>query len=1139
MRLKLSSPLFSCAGFTAAALLSFPAAQAQNAGSPAALATPSVRITEPVVNESLVTLKGNTHPLAQARYDQGAASTSLATGKLQLLLKRSPAQQIALRQYLDALQDPHSANYRKFLTPQAYGASFGIADQDLQTVEAWLQSQGFKVESVPASRNFIQFSGNTGQVAQAFHTSIHSYVINGVHHYSNASDPQIPSALAPVVAGVSPLNDFHAQPLHVLGGHAQVQSKSGSLQVVSQFTRGATPLLTDTTNDLLFVTPSDAATIYDAPNPLNRNFQGGTQRNGTGVNIGLVGDSDLQTADYLNYRRIFLNETNPVSPTLVVDGADPGVVTGGEADEALLDAEVSAGLAPDANIYFYSSGSDLLQDGATDAALRAIEDNNVSILNFSFGSCEASLGTGGNQQVNELWLQAAAQGITVVVAAGDSGSASCDADTETQATQGLAVSGYASTPYNIAIGGTDFYTLATNFSQYVSSANNGGALPYFGSALSYIPENPWNDSISNNPPGAYAANTPMQYTDTTTGSQFTLLDATGGGASSSAFCNAPTDQNGNCVAALVGYAAPSFQSGLNIADPTAPKGVRTIPDISLFAAPGNEHHAAWAFCSDNTTDGTGTAFTDCQPDSTGQFSVSGIGGTSASTPAFAGILAQVIQSLPNGPNGQLQRLGLANNTLYNLQATSSNSAAIFHDITAGNNSVPCARTSAVTASPNCGTNSFLTGYNATSGYDLASGLGSVDITALIAGWNTVQFTPSTVSLAVNGATSQVSIQHGTPVTLTTAVTPGTATGTVSVTAGAGLAGAAVNENIPLSVTGGTLGGSVSVATLPGGSYSIQAYYQGDVKNSPSTSSNSIPIAVSPEPSTPFLSLAIGDLSTGQYQNNPATAPYGAYGYAYINPANTNALSVGSNGPATGTATLLNAGTNVGSVPLNSQGQASFPLYNSAPGTYAFTAQYSGDGSYNASTTTTPVPLTITKAPTTLTIHTGSAAATAGTTTITVELDTDSAGAQPGGAITLTINGKPVAATATQNGVLGDGAVAQLATFSLAPSSLQGSGNSLQASYPGDTNYNTSSAPSCSFVAPAVASATPPHPDSRTLLAAGGSMALCSVLFFCIPARRRAWRSLLVVFFAIGLMGAVGCGGTSNNNSLTNLPACSK
>ena len=227
---------------------------------------------------------------------------------------------------MGGLQDPHSASYRKWLTPATYGASFGVADQDLQTIEAWLQSQGFKIEAVPASRNFIQFSGTAGQLGQAFHTSIHSYLINGVRHYSNASDPQIPAALAPVVAGISPMNDFRPKPMHVLGGHAQVLAKGGSLQVISATKgAGASPDLTATIDNtsVLFVTPSDAATIYNAPNALNRNYTGGAQQMGSGVNVGVVEDSDLQVADYLSYRSLFLNETSPASPTIVVDGADP------------------------------------------------------------------------------------------------------------------------------------------------------------------------------------------------------------------------------------------------------------------------------------------------------------------------------------------------------------------------------------------------------------------------------------------------------------------------------------------------------------------------------------------------------------------------------------------------------------------------------------------------------------------------------------------------------------------------------------------------------------------------------------------------------------------------------------------------
>ena len=248
------------------------------------------------------------------------------------------------------------------------------------------------------------------------------------------------------------------------------------------------------------------------------------------------------------------------------------MLNGGDAVEGALDAELIAALAPGANLFFYSSASDLLQDGVYNAALRAVEDNNVALLSVSFGACEADEGAAGNAQIAALWQQAAAQGITVAVSTGDNGSAACDnPGTEDVATLGFGVSGFASTPYNIAVGGTDFYTLSTNFNRYVSSAaattSTYGA--DFGSALSYIPENPWNDSISNNPPGAYPTNTAAQYT-ASDGTQYTSIAAGSGGVSSSAICptGGTVDPNsGNCVSnftggafPLTGYAVPSFSA---------------------------------------------------------------------------------------------------------------------------------------------------------------------------------------------------------------------------------------------------------------------------------------------------------------------------------------------------------------------------------------------------------------------------------------------------------------------------------------------------------------------------------------------------------------------------------------------------
>ncbi len=1117
---------------TLAALVALVPLHAQTA----LLATPSVRITAPVSAGATVMLKGNTHPLAQARYDAGAADPSLPTGRLQLLLRRSPAQQTALDQYMGSLGDPNSPNYRRWLTPAQFGASFGVADQDLQTVEAWLQGQGFKVEAVPASRNYIQFSGNLGQVAQAFHTSVHSYDVNGERHLSNAADPQIPAAFAEVVAGVSPLNDFRAKPLHVLGGRGSVQAVKG-LAGGSSAQRAATPLFTGVVNNaqFLYVTPSDAATIYNAPNALNRNFTAGTPSNGKGVSIGLVGNSDLKVADYNNFRSLFLPGTSSQF-TAVVDGADPGVVNGGNAQEALLDAELAAGLAPGANIYFYTGSDDLLESGPLDAALRAVQDNVVSVLSVSFGGCEQNLGVAGNQQVSETWRQAAAQGITVVVAAGDTGSAGCDGIDATQATGGLAVSGYASTPYNVAVGGTDFDALGLmgGFAQYLGAANAA-----FGSALGYIPENPWNDAITNNPPGLLTTNTAAQY-QVSGGTPFTVISAGSGGPSSAALCSGTVNAGtGACSVTLTGYPRPPFQSNLaSSAQAALPASARLLPDISLFAAPGSLHAASWAFCSDSDVNQAATTYTDCQAVAAGQTpEVTGIGGTSASSPAFAGILATVISSLPGTP-----RLGVANNVLYNLAA---NARPVFHDVTAGNISVPCKA-----GSSNCGTSTtatnFLSGWNAGAGYDLATGLGSVDISALASAWKSVVFTPTTTTLQVNGGTAAVSFQHGTALSLGVNVSPTSVTGDASVTATAtGQGGHATTQLVSLvsgsgSITTPSSTANPPLSALPGGSYTLQAYYPGDATHAPSQSGNTVPVTISPEASAPFLSLAILDLANAsQYTPNPTTATYGEYGFAYISPANANALNtgVGSHGPATGTATLLNGSTTVGTQQLNSQGTAAFSLATLAPGTYAFGASYSGDGSYNASSTSANLPLTISKGPTTLVIHTGAGATTGQTRTITVELDTDSAGAAPTGAVTLSFNGTNYASTSVQNGAISTGAVALLESFSVPATAITGS-NRLSATYAGDGNYVSSTAATCSF-ATTTAQAVP-RSRSFWLLGIESGSTLCAVLLFGIPARGRGWKTVLGLVFMVGLLGAVGCG--TSNSSTTPAPivtACSQ
>ena len=172
------------------------------------LASSQARITGVIDESSLTTLGGNTHPLAQPRYDQGPAPASMAASRLILVLARSTQQEADLQTYLESVQDASSPNFRHFLSPEEFGSRFGVGDADLQSIQSWLAGHGFTVNKISKGRMAIEFSGTVGRVEEAFHTSIHSYLVNGKQHWANAADPQIPSALTPVVAGVASLNSF-------------------------------------------------------------------------------------------------------------------------------------------------------------------------------------------------------------------------------------------------------------------------------------------------------------------------------------------------------------------------------------------------------------------------------------------------------------------------------------------------------------------------------------------------------------------------------------------------------------------------------------------------------------------------------------------------------------------------------------------------------------------------------------------------------------------------------------------------------------------------------------------------------------------------------------------------------------------
>jgi subtilase family serine protease len=751
--------------------------------------------------------------LARTATDQGEAAGSTQLDHMRLVLSHTSEQQAGLDLYLAQLQDKSSPNYHKWLTSAQFGALYGPADSDVAALVAWLQSRGLTVDTVSAGRTNISFSGTVSQVEAAFHTSIHSFSANGTQFTSNTIDPQIPSALAGVVKGVAHLNTIRPRPQSVHGSAGKFNPESKRLEATSE----ATPSLTigSGSSATLYLVPGDAATIYNAPNSHNANFSSGTSYTGAGVVIGIGGDATIDPTIVQNYRSLFLgNSTEPTLEYCTTSGCSNTPGSGYQASdsgEAYIDTELSGGMAPGATIDYYAS-EDL--DTGIEAA---IETNKVDIFSLSFGECEQDMSTNDNVQWNSWWQQAAAQGIAVTVSTGDTGSANCDGDTNnlpTVASRGLSVNGLASTPYNVAVGGTDFYPLVDSFSTYASTSQ-GTSATYYRTALKYIPESTWNDSTTDN--ATIANDVPQSTSNCFTDTTDNCIVAGGGGASS---CSTNTNTNstvggGSCTS---GYVKPSWQRGNGVpAD-----AVRDLPDVSLMA--GNGYDAAvWAVC--DSSDNSGGQEMNCATQS-GTFYFDGWGGTSTAAPTFAGILAlvQQAQAQATGCSGTACRLGQAASVLYNLY-NGSHASSVFHDTTVGNSSVPC--TVNTVDSANCAKNSagyyFESGFDTASGYDEATGLGSVDATELISYWKTANGT-ATSTVVVAPQSNSILVSDSLPVLVTVTGSSTVPTGTVTLSGGTYTSGP---TTLSTSGESATYDFTIPAGDLSVGSDTITATYNAD------------------------------------------------------------------------------------------------------------------------------------------------------------------------------------------------------------------------------------------------------------------------------------------------------------------------
>ena len=634
----------------------------------------------------------------------------------------------------------------------------------------------------------------------------------------------------------------------------------------------------------------------------------------------------------------------------------------------------------------------------------------------SFGGCEARTSSGEAAGFEALAEEAAAQGITYVAATGDTGAAGCDNLGETLATGPVSVSVLASTPFTVAVGGTQFNENGHD-STYWNAANSNT----LASAKSYIPENVWNETCTTQCPAGAAP-----------------LASGGGGAS-------------------VFFSKPSWQTGV-AGIPTG--NARVLPDVSLTAA----SHDPYLLCLE----------TSCQ--SAGFF---GVSGTSAAAPSFAGIMALIDQKTGS-------RQGQANYVLYRLAAAETlsqcngskttalpASTCVFNDVTVGNNAVP-GETGYGTATAK---------YQSRVGYDLASGLGSVNVTNLANNWNTVTFRPTTTTLTLTPTT----FTHGASANITVGVTPNSGTGTPTGDVSLLTDLPSVQGVAFLTLDSGGMAAD-AVDALPGGTnYNVHAHYAGDATFAASDSTP-VTVTVSPEASTTTLSVL--GFSVGGNTIPFTTQPYGNAAYFRADVA-----GVSGNGIATGSVAFTDNGVNFNTNNLNSEGAAATAqgIFNIAPGQHPIVATYSGDPGFNSSTSPT-VNITVTQAPTATVVTANSATPGSGIgVTLLANVNTVSGGLGPTGTVTFLLEGTPMAATgnpATVNAVSGSGSI-QTGAFQPAlggaslVTNLPVGEDTITAQYTGDANYtgSTSSAVVVTVQADfAFAAATP----SITIANPGGS-----------------------------------------------------
>jgi subtilase family serine protease len=833
----------------------------------------SPRVTQAVSDTATTVLSHSTSPMIRTALDAGATSAALPMNRMLLLLKPSDAQSSALETRLTQLQDSKSPHFHQWLTPEQYGAAYGPALSDIDAVTKWLQSQGFTVDSVATGRRWIEFSGSVAQVETAFHTQIRNYSVASKLHVANATDLKIPVALAPVIAGLVSVNDFLS-----LGAHT---------------TPAMAPITADASGSNKGLDPQAFAAIYNLK-PL---YEAGID--GSAQTIAIPSRSDLDVTDVQGFRRHFSLPDN--DPHVVLNGPDPGQNI--DEAQATIDATWSGAVAPKASVQVVVSGSTHATDGV-DLSIAYIVDHALAhVISTNYVACEANLGPLHSAFYAAAWQQAAAEGMTSVVATGDSGAAACeDPANNALLTSGYGVNGIASTAWNTVVGGT---------------ALADSAVP----SSSAVAEEGWNELPS---AGSHAA---------------------GGGVSNLT-------------------AAPKWQiaAGVPGRDPnTLDQHHRYLPDVALASSAHDTYAAGYDLCLAGS----------CQ-----QGSLVHSAGTGFASAAFAGMMA-LVDEYTHSPQGN------AAPTLYAL----ARQAGAIRDVTSGSHQLAC-----VAGITGCSQTDGVMGYVATTGYDLATGLGSVDATAMVHGWADAALVGTTqASIVLSSPTTEIPISN--PLTINVLATPASGagnvpTGTVTLVDDVG---GTLNTLNTLQLSSGVAGYTVPGNTLSAGTHLITGQYSGDPTYG-ATNSSPLTLLVDKAPLTIVVSPASATPNAGSTMTVTATL------IAANSPAPTGSVSFTVDGATVAQGALSGSGLTV---------SASAQITVPAAGPHTIGATYPGEGIYPA-ISATPVTINVQTAGATIVVTPSTLTPSAGTTMSATATLTSPQSPAPTGSVSFLVDGTQVA-----------------------------------------------------------------------------------------------------------------------------------